>query len=204
MKKIIWLVTGLAALAILLYALWGGTETDEDYIRTVEKHRAEKDHQFRTDPTSPVAGDSAFKGLNYFPVDPKYRIRARFIPSVQKHIITLPTSDGKEKHYREYGHAEFKLHGKENRLLILEIIDRGPYRGTLFLAFGDETSAHETYGAGRYLDVKKEKGASTILLDFNLAYNPYCAYNDNYSCPLPPPENLLTIPIRAGEMNYKK
>lgn len=203
MKKFIWPIAGLATVAILIYAISGGTQSDADYIRNIEKQRSEKDHQFKTDPTSPVAGDSSFKGLNYFPVDPKYRVRARLIPSTQNRMVTLPTSDGKEKRYREYGYAEFELLGKKNRLLILEIMDMGPYRGTLFLAFGDETSASETYGAGRYLDVKKEKGASTILLDFNLAYNPYCAYSDNYSCPLPPSENLLSIPVRAGEKNYK-
>jgi hypothetical protein len=72
----------------------------------------------------------------------------------------------------------------------------------LFLAFGDETSARETYGAGRYLDVKKVPGSSTITLDFNLAYNPYCAYSDGFSCPLPPKENLLSIAINAGEKTY--
>jgi uncharacterized protein (DUF1684 family) len=72
----------------------------------------------------------------------------------------------------------------------------------LFLAFGDETSAVESYGAGRYLDIKKVPGSTSITLDFNLAYNPYCAYNDTYSCPLPPKENLLPVAIRAGEKVY--
>jgi uncharacterized protein (DUF1684 family) len=118
-------------------------------------------------------------------------------------MIELGTSDGITKRYMEYAHAEFSIDGVDQRLLILEVMDMGPYRGTLFLAFGDETSARETYGAGRYLDVKKPKGINTITLDFNEAYNPYCAYNETYSCPLPPPENLLTIPIYAGEKNYK-
>ena len=104
----------------------------------------------------------------------------------------------------EYVHAEFEIEGEPQKLLILEIVDMGPYRGTLFLAFGDETSARETYGAGRYLNVEKPKGGrKSIELDFNLAYNPYCAYNDTFSCPFPPSENLLSIPIRAGEKNYK-
>ena len=78
----------------------------------------------------------------------------------------------------------------------------GPTRGTLFLAFADETSARETYGAGRYLDLKKIGGATEIELDFNRAYNPYCAYAEGFSCPLPPPENILKIAIRAGEKTY--
>ena len=72
----------------------------------------------------------------------------------------------------------------------------------LFLAFADETSAVDTYGAGRYLDVKKVPGSNTIVLDFNQAYNPYCAYVDKFSCPLPLPENLLKLAIRAGEKIY--
>jgi uncharacterized protein (DUF1684 family) len=81
-------------------------------------------------------------------------------------------------------------------------MEEGPYRGTLFLAFADATSANETYGAGRYLDVKKIPGASSIILDFNQSYNPYCAYSEKYSCPFPPRENVLKIAVRAGEKKY--
>jgi hypothetical protein len=95
----------------------------------------------------------------------------------------------------------FDFHDKENRLLILETVG-GEFDGMLFLAFGDDTSADETYGAGRYLEIEQE-GENSITIDFNLAYNPYCAYTDGFSCPFPPSGNLLKIPIRAGEMNYK-
>jgi uncharacterized protein (DUF1684 family) len=200
MNNFIRIVVGAAVLAILLYA-WLGTESQPNYTAEIEQQRKDKDHQFKTSADSPFAGDTTFTGLRYFPVDPTYRVIADFVPAPQKQVVTLATSDGKQKHYNTFGYAEFTLHGKKNRLLILEIMDPGPWRGTLFLAFGDETSARETYGAGRYLDVQKPKG-KTLVLDFNLAYNPYCAYNHNYSCPLPPAENLLTIPIRAGELNY--
>lgn len=203
MKKI--LVIGVIgiALATLVYSFIGTGL--EDYKAVIEKARKEKDHYLRTSPDSPFKDDpQSFKGLTYFPVDAAFRVQAKLIPRTDKKVVRLPTSDGQEKSYLEYGHAEFELQGVKNRLLLLEIPDMGPYRGTLFLAFGDATSANETYGAGRYLDVKKEKGSSTITLDFNQAYNPYCAYNENYSCPLPPRENLLTIPITAGEMNYPK
>jgi uncharacterized protein (DUF1684 family) len=81
-------------------------------------------------------------------------------------------------------------------------MDMGPLRGKLFLAFADATSGIETYGAGRYLDVKKVPAATSIELDFNLAYNPYCAYNENFSCPFPPKENVLKVAILAGEKSY--
>jgi uncharacterized protein (DUF1684 family) len=119
-----------------------------------------------------------------------------------KKVVVLKTNDDKEQRYLEYAYAEFNLDGVRNRLTILEGIDMGPIRGKLFLAFGDETSAVETYGAGRYLDVNKVPGSRTIVLDFNKAYNPYCAYNNSYSCPLPPAENLLKVAIKAGEKNY--
>ena len=119
-------------------------------------------------------------------------------------MVLLETNDQKENRYLEYAHAEFSIAGVKCKLLILEIMDDGPSRGSLFLAFADETSARETYGAGRYLDINKVPGSSTILLDFNKAYNPYCAYSDMYSCPLPPRENILPVAIRAGEKTYKE
>ena len=117
-------------------------------------------------------------------------------------MVVLATNDGKEQRFIEYAYAEFDLDGYHHKLLILEVADMGPFKGKLFFAFGDETSADETYGAGRYLDLEKVPGASTITLDFNKAYNPYCAYTANYSCPLPPSQNLLRIPIKAGEKIY--
>jgi uncharacterized protein (DUF1684 family) len=157
----------------------------------------------RTSKDSPFAKNPAdFKELIYYPPDPKYKIIADLNPIENRKTVTLATNDGKEENYLEYAYAEFDLDGFHHRLLILEVIDMGPFRGKLFFAFGDETSADETYGAGRYLDLVKVPGSRTITLDFNKAYNPYCAYNNNYSCPLPPSENLLRIPIRAGEKTY--
>jgi uncharacterized protein (DUF1684 family) len=120
----------------------------------------------------------------------------------ERQPVVLSTSDGKEQHYLPYAYASFDLDGYNNKLLILENMEMGPQRGSLFLPFGDETSAQETYGAGRYLDVVKTPGNNSVTLDFNKAYNPYCAYNETYSCPFPPSENLLRVAIRAGEKSY--
>ena len=143
-----------------------------------------------------------FKALNYFSIDPKYRISAKLVSINDKKVRVLLASDGLEKKYLEYGIAEFELGGTICKLLILEIMEEGSFRGTLFLAFADATSARETYGAGRYLDVKRVPGASSVTLDFNQAYNPYCAYSENYSCPFPPKENILKVPVLAGERKY--
>ncbi len=192
----------VVAAITLIYSFTG--QDDTAYITKIQKQREEKDRFMRTASDSPFAKNVAeYTGLNWFAPDKKFLVKAKLVAVENKKAVVLPTSDGKTKRYMEYAYAEFKLDGKEHRLLILEIIDMGPYKGTLFLAFGDQTSARETYGAGRYLDVKKTRGQNSITLDFNEAYNPYCAYNDNFSCPLPPQENLLSIAINAGEKNYK-
>lgn len=200
-KHITIVILVITFLVIIFYSFTGNDGTYEEQIT---QERIEKDKYMRTADDSPFKGKTdAFTGLKYFAADPAYNIIADLTPIQQKKAVMLGTSDGKEEHYLEYAYADFKLHGKAQRLLILELMDMGPNRGKLFLAFADETSANETYGAGRYLDVNRTSGSNTITLDFNKAYNPYCAYNDEFSCPFPPKENLLTVAIMAGEKNYK-
>lgn len=203
-RSIITIIIVVVAVISVFYSFQGGDDA-KAYITSIEKEREDKDHFMRTSSDSPFADSvSAFKGLTYFPADSKYKIIASLTPIAQnKDVVVLATSDGKEQHYLKYAYAEFDLAGVNNKLLILEVMEEGRFRGSLFLAFGDETSANETYGAGRYLDVRKTPGSTTITLDFNLAYNPYCAYSNKFSCPLPPRENLLSVAIRAGEKNYQ-
>jgi uncharacterized protein (DUF1684 family) len=202
-KNIFLLLVIILTLIILFYS-FTGSQDQTPYLDEIGKEREEKDHFMKTSAESPFAENkNTFKGLRYFPPDPKYKVTATLTPVRDKKVVTLTTNDGKEDRYSEYAHAEFDLGGHHNKLLILEIIETGPSRGKLFLAFGDETSARETYGAGRYLDVNKVSGSNTLTLDFNKAYNPYCAYTSTYSCPLPPAENLLAIPILAGEKTYE-
>lgn len=201
-KNILLILILIAVLVTLFYSMQEGG-TSEAYRKEIEKERADKDDYMRNNSESPFADSIAlFTGLKYFEIDESFRISANLIPIEEKKTITLATSDGLEKRYLPYAYAEFSLKGEDCRLLILEIMDIGPFRGTLFLAFADATSAKESYGAGRYLDIKKVPGSTSVLLDFNKAYNPYCAYNDNFSCPFPPSENLLTVAIPAGEKVY--
>lgn len=200
-KNII-LIIIVAAVVAGFYYSFTGSDTSEAYVARIEQVRTEKDNSFRSGDDSPFGDSIEFTGLHYFPIDARYRVNARLTEINPKKPVVLPTSDGLEKSYLEYAYAEFTLDGVQNKLLILEIMDMSPYRGTLFLAFADKTSANETYGAGRYLDVKKVPGATSITLDFNEAYNPYCAYNDTYSCPFPPKENVLAVEIKAGEKTY--
>lgn len=197
------ILIAVAVLIISIFYAFLGSQDNSSYIKGIQKEREEKDRFMRTSPESPfLKSKGEFKGLQYYAPDIRYRIMAELDPIPEKKMVLLSTNDGKEQRYIEYGYATFKLDGESNKLLILEIADMGPARGKLFLAFGDKTSTVETYGAGRYLDVTKTPGSSTIKLDFNLAYNPYCAYNSSYSCPLPPPENLLSIAIKAGEKMF--
>jgi len=199
MKKdrIIFLIVIGVIILIIINTFQGG-ESRKDYISRIAKDRAEKDIFFSQNSESPFKGKK-FTHLNYYPPNPDYKIDARFIRITDPQLIPLGTSDGKSKSYREFGYAEFELNGKTNRLLMLEMEE--PYQNKLFIPFADETSTVETYGAGRYLEAAKPEN-NVIKLDFNLAYNPYCAYVENYSCPFPPAQNVLEIPIEAGEKKY--
>jgi len=197
MKK--WIYGGALLVIIIsvLYNFIGGIDP-ESYREEVKEAREETDRFLRFSAESPfIEQEVAFDSLKYYDPDLSYRIAARFRPVEKREIISLPTNDGEVKEYLSYGYATFSLDGKAHELLILENLDEEK----LFIPFGDATSAEETYGAGRYLDVE-HNGSGTISLDFNYAYNPYCAYVDNYSCPIPPRENLLTVAIRAGEKTY--
>ena len=194
------IIFAIALIAVIIYSL-RDSQSPSDFTHEIQKERDEKDLFMKDGEDSPFK-KVPFKGLNYYPPDLHYRITASIIPIDYKKVVRLSTSDGKVKKYNEYAYAAFSFGGSESRLLILELTDPGPYHGTLFLAFIDSTSGNETYGAGRYLDLKKIPGASTIVLDFNNAYNPYCAYSDDFSCPFPPKENVIHAAVRAGEKNY--
>lgn len=184
--------------AILIYAL-SGDQNPEEYAEYIEKERDEQKRFMQYSDESPfVINKVQFNGLSHFPADQSYKVKARYEAFENPEIVTLSTSDGKVAQYLQYGFAHFEIQSQKQRLLILESAEDKE----LFLAFGDETSAIETYGAGRYLDIK-HNGGKTLTLDFNLAYNPYCAYTDGFTCPFPPKENLLSVDIKAGEKTYK-
>lgn len=189
---------GIVLFIIMIYSFSGG-QTTEEYIAEIEKERDERDIFMRNSPDSPFKGkEEKYQRLKFYPIDARWKVKARFYEIPTKNIRRLPTSDNKIKEYFEYGSAEFSIADKPQQLLLL----KNANDQSLFLAFGDETGAIETYGAGRYLEVTHD-GSNTITLDFNRAYNPYCAYAHEYSCPLPPRENLLSVPIEAGEKTYK-
>jgi uncharacterized protein (DUF1684 family) len=195
-------IVGISVIVIIFYTSTLG-DNDADYRDKIKTSRAQKDEFMKSGAESPFKNsEEPFAGLKYFDPDPKFRINADLEPVEDRKMVALQTSDGKEQRYLEYAYATFTIDDVPCRLLILEVADEGPHRGSLFLAFADQSSAMETYGAGRYLDVKKTPGAKTITLDFNEAYNPYCAYSNSFSCPFPPKENILNVLIAAGEKTY--
>ncbi|CAD5247663.1 MULTISPECIES: DUF1684 domain-containing protein [unclassified Imperialibacter] len=184
---------------VVIFLANSGDESPEEYIASIEKERQEKNEFMRSSSDSPFKGKE-FTELKYFPADPAYKVMANVNQLEARELVTLGTSDGKTQQYQKFAFVEFEIKGQRKKLTLLRQAGPGMQNVT-FLAFADATSGESTYGGGRYLDVSV-KNARQILLDFNLAYNPYCEYNSSYSCPLPLKENVLDIAIEAGEKNY--
>jgi uncharacterized protein (DUF1684 family) len=158
--------------------------------------RKQKDEFFATDPRSPLTPEqrARFGGLDYYPENPELVIETELDTDVDPDEVRMQTSTGEERTYRRAGRIRFEVEGRPAELTLFASEDQHK----LFLPFRDGTSAGETYAAGRYMDVEPPHGGR-VVVDFNEAYNPYCAYNERWSCLLPPRENWLDVPIRAGE-----
>lgn len=163
--------------------------------------RLDREEAFRTGPDSPIPVEKrgSFQGLQYYPVDEslKFTVELKRHPHPQQ--LRLSTNTGEIRSGLRYGYFDFTVEGQACRLQVyrLDAVE-GNGGANLFIPFRDATSGNETYGSGRYIDLT-ENTTGIYELDFNRAYNPYCAFNSRYSCPLPPAENVLKVPIRAGE-----
>lgn len=200
--KLLAIAAGVVVLVSLIFTFSNTTE-EIPYPEFVEKERNNKDQYFINGEESPLPEEDkrSFKGLNYFPVSENFRVIASLERFTEMIKITMATSDGKKKEYFKYARAHFTVLGEELSLTLFRAAEATD--DYLFVPFADETSAESTYGAGRYLDLEITD-EDQLVIDFNLSYNPYCAYNTNYSCPLPPRENYLAIAVEAGEKNYMK
>lgn len=200
-KNIIIIALILISLAVYFVMRSNQSESTETYIKEISKERTEKEDFMKTSSSSPFASNrSEFTELKYYPPNPKYKVKAEVTKITDLEYVNIGESDGSSKRYLKYATLKFNVDNIPMELLVLKPTGFGQMN-VLFTAFADETSSMETYGAGRYLDLSF-KNASTIILDFNKAYNPYCAYNESFSCPLPPKENILPVRIEAGEKNY--
>jgi uncharacterized protein len=202
-KHILTLLVAIVIIAAVAYTLTS-TDSPEAYIEKVEAERERQFKFIRFNAESPLTESQkqSFTKLEFYPIDPTYKVKALMVPIENKKVREVPLTDGSKERYIEHSWAEFEIQGKPQRLLLMQSMDESDKRN-FFLAFADETSGVETYGGGRYINARQD-GKSSITLDFNLAYNPYCAYNPVYACPIPPRENILEIPIPAGEKNYDK
>ncbi len=164
----------------------------------LDEFRKQKDDFFKRDPYSPLTPEQRrdFKGLTYYPENPALRIVTTIEEFKEKQPVTMITSTGSVQDYLKYGQFTFDVNGEQATLQVYQ----DPQHGHFFLPFVDAT-AGETYEAGRYLEIDPEPDGQ-FLIDFNMAYSPYCAYNPNWSCPIPPKENRLKVRIEAGEKKF--
>jgi len=205
MRKPILLILLLVA-TYPLFSQENSANTTDPYTSQILTERAEKDKEMREDPKSPIPESerSEFSGLYYFPPDPSYRVEARLERFDNPFHFKMKTTTDRLPEYAIYGQVTFRLNGKNLKLNVyqnIELIKKPGNEDYLFIPFNDGTNGKQTYGGGRFLDAAIPEG-DTLIIDFNKAYNPYCAYNHKYSCPIPPEENNLPLKIRAGEKKW--
>lgn len=173
------------------------------YEQSIVEDRHMKDEEFKADPDAPIlpATRQHFKGLHYFEPDTAYHVTARLLPTDTTAYMRRNALDSTKLHkaYR----LEFLWKGKKNYLTAFW---NDSARSELFIPFRDSTSGNLTYGGGRFLDIPfhASENKGTLIIDFNRCYNPYCAYNPEFSCPIPPEENRLSFAVKAGEKVFEQ
>ncbi len=164
-------------------------------------YRHRRDHFFAEHPHSPLSESqrAVFTGLDYFPESADFALNFPLDESVPDigEDVDIPTSDGKAKSFSRAGRIQFEVGGVPVELTVFKDSDRG----SLFVPFQDASAGGETYEVGRYLE-PQARPDGTLDVDFNYAYNPFCAYGEGWSCPIPPEENRLAVTIAAGEKQF--
>lgn len=188
--------------------------TAEDSLRIVQEimyHRTAVDSFFRYDAESPFLRDTTveYKGLRWFPPDIRYYLRSRLHRYTDPETVTIMGTHGEERKHLKYGYFVLRIDGKDLHLNVYKFLPDDPRRYALYkdhlnVWFTDRTTGKETYEVGRYLEVGTESPDPEFIytINFNNAYNPYCAYSALYSCAIPRREDYLDVAIRAGELKY--
>lgn len=172
----------------------------DGWISELQKYRAGKDEYFRNDPDSPITVEARpeFEGLSYYPPDASLRFESvDLVPPAAPRMVDMPATKGPPRRFVVAGLFTLAVARSTIRLTGYRLLG-GRNTESLFLPFRDATSGQETYAGGRYLDLEPN-GDGSHFIDFNRAYQPYCAYNPRFSCPIPPAENRVAVLIRAGE-----
>jgi uncharacterized protein (DUF1684 family) len=207
-----------AAAAVAIVALLGCAQESSGLMVAIEppaewkgqllEHRAAKDEEFRSDPETPLRQEyvEGFEGLEYWPPNPDLHFVGRVNLHFEPESFTIISTSGKERPAERAGWIAFEIDGQKMTLQVYRLLDREPEEGStgFFLPFMDGTTGKESYPAGRYIDLVGPRGGPYIM-DFNLAYNPLCAYGspERYICPVTPAENRLPVRIEAGERGYE-
>ncbi|WP_306643114.1 DUF1684 domain-containing protein [Sanyastnella coralliicola] len=198
-------VNYLKVLTLTMCTLAMGTTLGQTgYEKTITSYRDSIDNVFSNPETSILPEDhiEEFKGIPYYEINMDFRVEATFKPIDNGKTFEMKTTTDRLPKYRPYGTLSFKIDGKRYKLTVyqnLQLMENEQYKNYLFIPFTDETNFETTYSGGRYLDMTiEEVEADEVVIDFNRSYNPYCAYNSRYSCPIPPSENHLKTRIEAG------
>jgi uncharacterized protein len=188
-------------LVLLIVFIFQWVLNDDQYLIEEQSWRTQRDEIFKSAPESPIPDSlkAQFKALNWFAVNPNYKIVAKFEQNPEFQRIEMPRSQSKPETYIIAGWVNFKVYDKPCKLTAYQ--PNAKDSKTLFIPFRDATTGKETYGGGRYIDTRLAD--DKVILDFNRAYNPYCVYNYSYACPIPPAENTLTVAIEAGEKDFQ-
>jgi len=199
MKKIILIL--IFTTAVLSWHFNLSTD-DNKYIQEIKAWQEQMDREFADSTESPLtqADRARFNGLDYYPINSAYRVKARFVRTKNEQQFGMKTTTERRPIYVRYGIAYFKLQDKEFHINVYQNVKfakTDKYKDYLFMLFTDLSSGKESYAGGRYIDLRIPD-SDEIIIDFNKAYNPYCAYNHRYSCPIPPEEDFLDITILAG------
>ena len=173
---------------------------------TAAEFQANLNREFATREESPLTDEDfkVFKALEFYPIDEKFMVEAKFVRTPKEKVFKMKTSTTRLPEYKKYGELFFQIDGKSFKLNVyqnIELSKKEGYEDYLFLPFSDLTCGKESYIGGRYIDMRIPK-TNTVTIDFNKAYNPYCAYNHKYSCPIVPLENDLGIEILAGVKKF--
>ena len=179
---------------------------EEKVIQQITEYREKRDQFFKEHPRSPLDSSqrSRFKKLSYYPIDLRYRFEGK-IDRYRYHILNpeyyanFLTNKGIKKRYIRYGRFQFKLNGKEFAVQLY----KSPGSDNLFIPFRDKTNGNGTFKGGRYLDAEIIMPGYKTVIDFNMAYNPSCVYNEKYICIIPPDENNFEVAIEAGEKMFQ-
>ncbi len=202
----------LLLLSVLFFTLISCSSTDKkkSYEAQIKEFQYRLNVEYADKKTSPLTEEDfkTFKSLEYFPIDSTYKVTATVTYLKDMPVFKMETTTDRLPLYKMYLLAKFTLNGEEFEIPIYqsqELLTDPQYRDYLFLPFKDLTNGKSSYAGGRFLDLELPKnGAKTMVIDFNKAYNPYCAYNHKFSCPIPPDANVLEVAIPAGVKAYKK